>query len=349
MELTVMEFQEKYLPELEQQFQDRTQQYISNHRIDIFKKCQNQMEKFVLFMGQFQELLPVEVGEIQISLMHTSVHLKKPQFAVCAYDENGIFGNEIFNVRFNADWLFTEWDDYRKQIVDKIDSLNAQNCIREEAVTQMMWYSMAYLQDCLYITLKYHLRYFWTMKGYDHLILSDKFRMTVGGYRDSSKIVFMKTDEVDLFLCNPKDDLIYHQFYEAVYNKKNFKKLDLSATYFKNCEFVHCTFEDIHFLDAEFDECRFYHCTFENVDFSGVTFEDSTIKKCIFSNTAWNYNPENGVYKDIYKNVELIHSVMESVKFEKSNLCGIIPADSKIDDCEIIECEHDGTVFNEVE
>lgn len=349
MEITVKEFREQYLPELEGEFQEKTQLHITEHRREIFQEVQQKMEQFIMFLGQFQQRFPIEIGEIQVALLQTSVHMGNPQIAVCCYDEDGILGNELLNVRFDVKWLFSEWENYKERITDKVNALNAQNYIRPEAITQMMWIQMEYLQACLYATLKYHLRNFGEMKGYEQLELSPRFRMTVGGYRDNCGVVYRVRNEIDLFMRSGDEKLDYCRFYEVVYNKKTFQKLKLNSTVFCGCEFIHCNFSEVVLRDAIFENCRFYHCNFENVDFCGATFEGTTIKKCAFKNTMWHMIPDDLPVLDVYKNVELNQSILEGLVFEESDICEIYAAQSDIKDITLIACKNDGVVFKEVE
>ena len=54
----------------------------------------------------------MEIGEIQISLLSTSIALGTPQFAFTAYDANGMFGEEILTAKFNAGWYMDGWEEY---------------------------------------------------------------------------------------------------------------------------------------------------------------------------------------------------------------------------------------------
>lgn len=320
MEITLAEFKEQYFPALREQYHASLQSSITMNRDEIVKKLYKQAEGFIAFTGRFQKQVPVEIGEVQISLLQSSVHLNKPQIAFCAYDEAGILGREIFNIKYDAKWLFEGWETYREAIRAKIRELHAESYIREAAIEQMMWESMNFTMYCLYIMTKYLFQEFFKIDGYQELELTDKFRLSVGGYRDWSRTLYRNRQEVDIFFKEAKETLQYCRFQNAVYNHKNFEKLDLSHTFFTDCEFVHSDFRDVVWRDAVFENCRFYHCQFEQVDFCGSTFRDVTMKKDSFKQVTWEFEPDMEhpeSVEDIFKPVEWENCVKEHLTFEE--------------------------------
>lgn len=350
MEISNVEYIDQYLPALRDKFHEDTQNAILQNREEIYEKLIKQMQGFVTFVGKFQEQVPVELEEVQIALLQTSVHLNKPQVAISAYGEGGLLGTEVLNIKYDASWLFTQWEAYRQAIINQVVELHAEKCIREAAVRQMMWESMDYLIYCLYAVTKYMFTEFDHMRGFDNLLLTEDFRLSVGGYRDWRRVLFCRRKPVDIFFREKKDPITYAVFCEAVYNRKKFEKLDLTKARFYDCEFVHCTFSVICFRDTVFENCRFYHCTFEETDFCGATMRSVTMKKDTFSHTTWNFVPDMehlDTVTDIYKGVEWSECVLESLTFTASDVRGMNQAACTIVEVELQECENDGNVFEE--
>lgn len=320
MEITLAEFKQQYFPELQEAYHAFLQKSMIENRDDIVKKLYKQAEGFIAFTNRFQKQVPIEIGEVQISLLQTSVHMGKPQLAFCAYDEAGILGREIYNIKYDAMWLFEGWETYRTAIRTKVSELHAENYIRESAVEQMMWESMNFTMYCLYAMTKYLFQEFFKIEGYRELDVTEKFRLSVGGYRDWSRTLYRERSEVDIFFKESREKLQYCRFQNAVYNHKKFEKMDLSHTYFTDCEFVHSDFRDVVWRDAIFENCRFYHCQFDNVNFCGSTFRDVTMKKDNFKNVIWEFEPDMEhpeQVEDIFKPVEWENCTKEYLTFEE--------------------------------
>ncbi len=320
MEITIAEFKEQYFPLLQEQYHASLQRSITENRDQIITKLYQQAEGFLLFTNRFQKQIPIEIGEVQIALLQTSVHLHKPQIAFCAYDEAGILGREIFNIKYDAMWLFEGWEAYRESIREKVRELHAENYIREAAIQQMMWESMDFTIYCLYGITKYLFQEFFLMKGYDELLSTDHFRLSVGGYRDWSRTLYRKREKIDIFFKEEGEMLQYCRFENAVYNRKKFEKMDMSHTFFVDCEFVHSDFKEVIWRDAIFENCRFYHCKFEKVDFCGSTFRNVTMKKDTFKESVWEFQPDMEhpeTIEDIYKPVEWEQCIKEELVFEE--------------------------------
>lgn len=339
MGITIKEFKENYLPELRQQFHSNVAENIINNREAINGKIMKQIKAFIAFSGKFQKQVPLEFGEIQIALLHTSVYLGKPQICISAYDYKGIYGNEILNVKFDAEWLFYGWEDYRRDIKNKIEEIHACNVIRDEAIRQMMHESMTYMVTMLYAVTKYLLMEYDRIEGYDEMILTDVFRLSVGSYRDWSRVLFIKRNEEDIFFREKKIPLQFCVFNEAVYSRKEFAKVNLNHTRFINCEFIQCNFKDVELNDTIFENCRIYQCSFDNAAFLGTTMRRVTMKKDSFKNVVWHCIPSFENQADVYKNAELTECILEYITFEKSDLRKIKHEKCIFKDINIYDCE----------
>ena len=81
-----------------------------------------------------------------------------------------------------------QWDKYRNKILQKIEELHVENYIHAEAVRQMMHKSIPFLMQSMCVLAKYPLREFEKLEAADELLLTESFRLTIGGYRDWSRI-----------------------------------------------------------------------------------------------------------------------------------------------------------------
>lgn len=305
MEITITEFKEQYLPELCGDFHTAVQTGMVENRQQIAEKLQKQIETFIHFVGTFQKSVPVEVGEIQIALLYSAVCMGEPQICISAYGQNKLLGEEILNIKYRCDWLFTEWETYQKNIEKKIKEMHAENYIRKAAVKMMMNESIMFLIYCLYAVTKYQFMEFDKMNGYENLVLTEDFQLTVGGYRDWCRTLYRRRPKVDIFMRERDNPLKFCTFHGAVYNKKKFSHMDLSHTRFYECEFVHCDFEDVILRDSIFDNCRIYRCNFHETTFCGATFRKSTLKMNRLEQTQWSYETD-AQQEDLYKDVDFL-------------------------------------------
>ncbi len=351
MEITITEFKEQYLPNLREQFQMAVQKSLIRNSTVIAEKLEKQIETFVYFVGNFQKEIPVALGEIQIALLYTSVCMQEPQICISAYGKNKLLGEEILNIKYHCDWLFTEWDSYQKKIEEKVQEIHAESYIRRAAVKMMMNESIPFLISCLYTITKYQFMEFDRVKDYQELLLTEDFRVTVGGYRDWCRMIYRVRPETDIFLSEQNTPLSYCVFRGAVYNQKKFTKLDLSHARFYECEFVHCEFTDVKLQDSIFENCRMYHCSFQETTFYGATFRQSTLKKNHAEGVKWQYEPDLEEIEDIYKEVEFIECVNDGSVLECEKDGNVLKSEGEggmlgdKDDGSVCECEKDGNVL----
>ena len=314
MEITINEFREQYLPKLQEEFHQKTQDSIIANVEMIKKKTHEQMDTFIKLLTVFQKKLPLEIGMIQVSLLNTSLYLGKPQIAYTAYDEEGLMGRELLTMKRDADWLFTAWDEYKDVLAAEVGKLHCEQFIRAEGIRQLAWESFPFLQTCMYATTKYVFRDMEQFSQFDDLLTADQFYVRVGAYMDWGQIVYLKEPETDIFFDRFRKKFRFCQFRQFVYNQKDFSKMDLSSARFKECEFVHCKFDEVDLNDAQFIDCRFYHCSFHNVKLYGATFERTTIKKSPFQDCSYVIDPNTSKpedFTDIYKPLEMVDCTVD--------------------------------------
>lgn len=309
MEITIDKFKELYLPELYDRFRAEMQNSLIENAQDIDVRLRRQVETFVGFVGKYQRQVPIKVGEIQICLLYSSICLGEPQICISAYGKNKVFGQEILNIKYRCDWLFTAWETFRRDIELKVAELHAESYIRKAAISKMMNECVPFLIYCLYAVTKYKLMEFDKMDGFDELLLTDDFRLSVGGYRDWSRTLYRKRETTDIFLREENESLKFSVYRGMVYNKKKFINLDLTHVRFYECEFVHCEFENVMLIDSIFEKCRIYHCNFKGSNFLGASFRECTLKKNHTDESIWQYSIDEQMFGDLYKDVEFLECV----------------------------------------
>ena len=76
MEITIKDFKEKYLEELRDGYREVVQNNAMNNT-----RLVSQMKGLLKFLAAYQKKTGIKIGEIQISLLQTSVFLGEPQIA----------------------------------------------------------------------------------------------------------------------------------------------------------------------------------------------------------------------------------------------------------------------------
>lgn len=313
-DITLKEFKKTYLPEIQKTFQRRTITSIQGQYVNIQRLLREQMTQFIAFCKKFQDNIPIEIGEIQVTLLYTSVMAGIPKLCYSAYDQMGVLGNEIFSMKLAADWLCTEWELYRTAIEKKITELHCQSYFGKEIVRWFMGDQLQFLSSNLYPVTKYLWNEPEDIELFSELKLSEEFRITVGSYRDEVDRVYQKRPATDIFMRDENAPLNYCKFENTIFKKKELAELDLAHAKFQKCQFIDCTFEHVRLNDTIWTDCRIQGCTFRRVTMFGITLKNVDMEKNIYDGVMINYpydhcEPDDMV--EFYKGITVDHGTLE--------------------------------------
>lgn len=67
------------------------------------------------------------------------------------------------------------------------------------------------------------------------------------------------------------------------------------------------------------------------------------LKNLVFTDTCWNFTPVSCHLGDLYKPAELYGCTLEQIRFEQSDIRGIVQDGNNISGVSMTACEEDGT------
>lgn len=346
----IQQFRENEYREETVMFLSKTQSYLAENRIEIAKKVQQQLEEFMRAIARGQEEVPIPVGSIQISLLEISIYLDKPMLRMDAYDNMGIFGRLLFSKHFPCEWILTYWDEYRMNLLKRIEKMNAVRFISEETVRVMMQETFEYLRAYLIGVIKYPFAYADLFEGIQGVMKEEEFMISVGSYLDKQKALYMERRETDI-IFNPEGiQTDFCLFKQKIYKTKTFEKLNLKHSRFVECQFVNSSFKNVDLSDAIFDNCRFYRTDIEECNAYGLTMINCIFDTVTIKETPFHYKGEkDGSVRDIYKPLDILESQIKRVTIINCDLEYARGSDNEVIQLELQGCLTANSIFEEKE
>jgi len=299
------EFRDKYYINDRRVFLNRTLKNLEDRVEDIIPQVEQNLEALFSEVTRFQERLILKTGWIQISLLLSSVYLKKPQLFLGAYDENGVLGGCICSRTMDASWLFPYWEEFEETMTGHCRDMGAHPYIRKEQIRILMWETLDYLIKSLAVYLKYPLAFCDMLGGYRTMEKTDTFYVMAGAYMDWQRTLFKQEKEVDIFFNPEEKPLQFQKYHNKRFYRKAFKDMDLRHCRFTDCRFLQCSFENADLSDTVFDSCALEHITTRDVKMYGITIMNSGFRDVDFTGADL-INTEE-FPREIYKKAEFLN------------------------------------------
>lgn len=313
------EFEKNCYEPVTAEFIRKTTEYMLDHNQNITRQITEELESFMHKIGKMQKLQPIAAGQIAISVLRTGIWEEKPQLRFDCYDAGKEAGRNIAYQYMNAEFLTTEWKNYRNDLALGVKQAGYERYIREAQLEQYMSRAIERLIMLFIMQFKYYLADADYLKHFEEMQITDGFLITAGEYMDWQKILFAKVSEIDI-LVNPKEQpLIFQKIDERKYRDKQLENMDLTGGRFKNCEFSKCTFQNVILNDV-----RFINCLFRNVEMLSGTMYGATFIDCVFDNVNMDgmekeYRPDTTKpvrLKDIYRSVSFMECIMDGKRMD---------------------------------
>lgn len=279
MKISLDDFREKYFSPIAIDYMEKLAMHFIESQTVIFARLKEQMQLFMRFIATVQEKKIWGIGEIQISILYSSVLLGTPEMCVSVYDEDGVLGKEIISAKYNMDWMFQEWDVFEKKVQKQISELSAEHSIPKAAVQKLMLECLNGVIKEFALLTKYHFREIDKWDGFENLNRSEKFIVTVGSYRDWANIVYEDAFVNDIVIEKERNDFSFINLSNVRIQNKRFTNKNFRMARFSKCVFANVEFEGDCFDDVLFSECMFRNCIFKKVTFYGAIFEKCDIYK----------------------------------------------------------------------
>lgn len=318
---------QEYLAEFEKtcyepvttEFIRKTAEYLLDNNEDITKQITDELQGFMEKIGKMQKLQPILAGQIAISVMRTGIWSDKPLLRFDCYDAGKEAGRNIAYQYMNADFLTTEWKNYRNALEQGVKQGGYERYIREAQIELYMSKAIERMIMLLIMQFKYYLADADCLKHFSEMLIEEGFLITIGEYLDWQKILFAMVPEIDIIANPDEQPLLFQKIEEKKYRGQALVNMDLTQARFKNCEFSKCTFDNLILNDV-----RFVNCLFRNVEMLSGTMYGATFIDCIFENVNM-----DGMEKerklditepvrldDIYRDVSFIECIMDGKRME---------------------------------
>ncbi len=223
-------------------------------------------------------------GYMSISLLNISLLEEQPMFQVDFYTEDWVYGDPWSRGRMPADFLFREWEEFRKKTMDS--RFYVRNKLQETAIASLFWSTaekILYLFACF---AKYFARELAQLPEFRALEKEDTMYVTCGTYLDWQERIYGILPELDLTDVPENEQTSFREFRGKTYRQQAFRDLDLRHCSFYDCTFRQCVFHNVNLSDGYFKNCRFRDTNFVEVGMAGCVWEDSDFKSCNFQSSG---------------------------------------------------------------
>lgn len=342
------EFEEKDYPKIKSKFLAQTTAYVTQHMEEIIKQATDELSGFMKNVAKVQKLFPVSIGYIQVSILHTSIYLRKPMIHMAAYVVGTPEEEEFACMDVPADWLFSQWDTFQKDMETAIKVRKAEAYINSEDIRLYQQEQLQFLGLLMLSIYKYIYCDAEKIEGYDEMERREEFLITAGFYQDMQMVLYWDKPEIDIFQRPEDVSLEYGTYKNKIYRNKKFQKLNLKHSKFIQCDFWNCEFAETELADTQFLQCRFYDTRIIDSTLYGCYMEECVWKKTDFIRTKWFYHPEiMGKMEDNYRNVWLYQCQFSRVKIKDSDLTNVNKIGGSMEECQLLQCCMDGSNLEE--
>lgn len=303
----IEEFERTEYEEATRAFIKRTADYICENMQVIAKEITGELDDFFKNIGLVQKKQMIPIGQITISLIRVSAWEDKKCIRMDAYDDELLIGRNVAFQYMDGSWLFTAWDSYYEDLVNKVRASGKERYIKEARIRQMMNKSLYKLAGILAYTLKYILDDADYLEHYQDIKRTEGFIISAGEYMDCQKVLFAHLPEVDIFFNPDKKPLIFQKIEYKRYYDKAFVDFELKNARFAHCDFIRCSFENVDLSDVRFVDCNFKTVEMKSGKLYGASFTDCIMENVNFQGMSVKWVPfENGESSEVelYREVQ---------------------------------------------
>lgn len=308
-----------------------------DHATNIHTDLLSHFRSFISLLLELQSQNHLgDIKAITISYPFSELMCGNPQLLFEIYTGIPFMEHSIVSESFKAPWILPEWEQYTQELILLTRKAGIINAVHEPYIRSTSW---ALGRDLLHVVSTYiktqivDLR---KMKNFQKLKIAEDFRITFGEYMGWQRVIFAVHPTIDIFNCEPSDDLTFRTFEKCNYEDKIFDGLNLSDNIFLSCTFKNCTFKNIAFCDSHFDGCDFVSCQFRNIRFDGVEFSGTLFQATILDSIQTNCITQRdgsvfcgfglaSFYNCFFKNAKISNSNWSASTFEvcQAQMCSI--------------------------
>ena len=261
-----------------------------------------------VFTGLFNTIADIQgdndIGRITISLLRITAFEDKPLARIEVYDKDEITGKLIYDTYMDISFMFTEWGNYRLNLVRLAEKKGVRLYINDACIRFLMEEKLTDMAAYLYSVLKYILIDADEYQGYRLMNTIPGFMITTGEYMDWQNVLYAQIPAQDLENINKDMPAMFMRLEDETYNGLHISDIDMRKSKFINCKFTDCTFENVNLNDTFFKNCRFI-----NVEMKSGTMYGAIMKSCVRINsdfsgmdTKWEPFKNTDSEYEIYQN-----------------------------------------------
>lgn len=314
---------------------------ISENREIVIESTKNSFSNYFAELIEIQKNeMPIPISFVHISFLLTSISEHKAKMKIEAYPELGIINNQsIYSKDLEIPYLNEVLHIGKLKLIEYAKKDMVAAFIHESVLEQLVLRMAIAVNIYFFEFYKYYYETFFECEEINNILKCDDLYVTYGEYYDWQRPIFAIRRPLDIFNRDDKDTLNFRTFDNFIYDDKELDKLEIRNSKFLDCKFNSSVIKDCIFIDCTFINCDFKDVKFENSQIIGATFDNCMMKQCDFIKVSFHYHfSENKQTVRLYKELELVDSVMDICSFENCNLTS-----SKLYECDLRECKFSNT------
>lgn len=278
------------------------------------------LRAFIGRLLKYQESNPDEQAKyVCISFLRSAMYLGKLVLLVEAYMAAPFLEPPLLSCEMDAAWLFPCWEDYQKDIKEKIRQQALGRYIREPELKSYDSKAISVMLRYFALYLRYLVREMESYAEWAGLEQRKEFMLSYGEYMDWQFPLCVIRGEIDPFLCDGKEEMTFRRFRNMHYKDKEFPDFIMDDCLFQGCAFVNTTFKGTKLRGVRFIDCIFEGCCFQEAELAGSSILSSRMKNTVFhgcSLLAGLYKQKKALLS--YPAVTFRWSLLEAVRWEET-------------------------------
>ncbi|MBO5282684.1 MAG: pentapeptide repeat-containing protein [Lachnospiraceae bacterium] len=270
---------------------------------------------------------------IAISFLRTAMFAGKPVLLAEAYENFPFLERPVMGCELNAAWMFPGWDGFREELRKSIRQQSLGRYVRNPELKSYEAEAVSIVLRQLAMPLKFMIRGLESRGIGNRLADREHFVISYGEYMDWQFPLMEIKEEVDLFLCDEKEDLTFRRFQGMHYENKQFGSKVLDDCVFRDCTFQKTDFVGTKLRNVRFINCVFEDCRFEGVELMGSSVLSSRLRRACFRRCrlmeGFYQEEQNSLF---YCHAEFKWSLLEEVSWQETEISDAVYVDCQLFD-----------------
>lgn len=273
------------------------------------------------------------VKRIGISFLRTAMFRGKPEVLAEAYENVPFLERPVMGCELDAAWMFPVWERFREELRENLRQQSLGRYVRNPELRAYEAEAISIVLRQLAMPMKFMIRGLENRGIWNRLAGRELFVISYGEYMDWQFPLMEIKGEVDLFLCDEKEDLTFRRFQGMHYENKQFGCVVLDDCVFRDCSFQKTVFRGTKLRNVRFINCIFEDCRFEGVELMGSSVLSSRLRRVCFQKC----HLMQGFYQEertsqFYCLAEFKWSLLEEVSWQETEISDAVYVDCQLFD-----------------